>query len=131
MPEGGRARPAVWPYTYFLPFIFFDGQRKRSKRKAALNLACGFPNAMAGCGGSVNSSRQVGTQTVRTLLPHPPIALGCVEWDKTKYVVCPCRGERKPGPPGQDALSVIGSIRLWAECFLLGQCCQVLFPAIC
>jgi hypothetical protein len=24
-------------------FIFFDGQRKRSKRKAALNLAFGYP----------------------------------------------------------------------------------------
>ena len=56
----------------------------RQERKAALNLACGFPRATVACGGSANSSRRVGTQTVRTLFPHATAALGCVEWDKTK-----------------------------------------------
>jgi hypothetical protein len=52
------------------------------ERKAALNLAFSYPRATIVCGGSANSSRQVGTQTVRNLHPHPTAALGCVEWDE-------------------------------------------------
>ena len=74
--------PVKTYYSDIPTFIFFGGQRKRSKRKAALNLASGYPRATVACGGSANSSRQVGTQTVRTLFPHANAALGCVEWEK-------------------------------------------------
>jgi len=93
-----------------LPFIFFVGQStvlkasaaKRSKRKAALNLAFGFPRSAVACGGSANSPDLVGTQTVQNLNPHAPAALGCVEWDKNRKKVSPSRAKPKPGPLGPD-----------------------------
>jgi hypothetical protein len=61
----------------------------RQERKGTLNLAFGYPRATVACGGSANSSRQVGTQTVRNLLPHATATLGCVEWDNKNNLLSP------------------------------------------
>jgi len=67
-------------------FIFFARPKKTKQKKRRLNLAFGFPRATVACGGSANSPRQVGAQTVQTLVPHATVSLGCIEWKKRTVV---------------------------------------------
>ena len=72
--------PALWVGSEFRGYairilLFFAGQRKRSKRKAALKLGLRLPS-LSHLPSAVTKTRFA--QTVCDLLPHATASLGCV-----------------------------------------------------
>jgi hypothetical protein len=65
-------------------FIFFAGQRKRSKRKAARNFDPDKPGLPSLMYLSSEGPKTRFAQTVWTLLPQSNTTLGCVAWDLKK-----------------------------------------------
>jgi hypothetical protein len=75
-------------YTNFkiFTFIFFGGQRKRIKRKAARNFGpdeTGLPLLMYLYAAGPKTRF---AQTVCTLSPHANTTLGCVAWDLNQKI---------------------------------------------
>ena len=68
-------------------------QTKRSKRKAALNLAFGFPRATVACGGSANSPDKSGLRQCITFLRMQPLRSAALNGIKSNRV-SPTRSEQ-------------------------------------
>jgi hypothetical protein len=83
------------------PFIFFGGQRKRSKRKAALNLAFGSPREAAACGGATNSPDLVGLRQCGAFIRMQPLREAALNVRKPGKV-SPSRADPKSGPLDPD-----------------------------
>jgi hypothetical protein len=64
--------------------LFTNPSKKMKQKKPTLNLVFGYPLTTIPRGGFANSSRQVGTQTARLLVPQETIVLGCVEWEERR-----------------------------------------------